>query len=290
MQNDNPHETKKKIHHEIEEHHKKIERMTKDAADLLEKYKLSGEEKTPGVFQKNAGADSSIVKRVNTGIKGLDELIEGGIPEKSLLLLTGTTGTGKSIFAMEFLVEGALQGENGVYISLQESMEETIKQMRFFGWPVDKLLEEGKLLVVQPELYNFDALMTAIEDAIDRVDAKRLVIDSISIIGMYFERKFKIRKSVLEIAQLLKKLNCTCVAISEVGEGEIELSPYGIEEYIADAVIILYYAKKGSSFIRAMTIRKMRATKHSTKIHPIEIRRGEGIVVYPTEEVFSTVW
>jgi KaiC/GvpD/RAD55 family RecA-like ATPase len=283
-------EKKKEIHSELEEHHKKIEIITKEANKLLERYKGAEPEKNLGIFQHEAEEAEHKVQRVKTGIKGLDELMEGGVPEKSLILLTGTTGTGKSIFAMEFLVEGAINNEPGVYISLQESMEETMNQMRFFGWPVDKLVEDGKLLIVQPELYNFDALLTAIEDAIDKVNAKRLVIDSISIIGMYFEKKFKIRKSLLEIAQLLKKMDCTCIAISEIGEGEVELSPFGIEEYIADAVIILYYAKKGSAFIRAMTIRKMRATKHSTKIHPIEIRRSEGIVVYPTEEVFSTVW
>lgn len=283
--------TKKKIHDEIEEHHKKIQKMTEEASNLLSRYKAPGAEKDLKIFKtEKTDSKSAYVTRVKSGVKGLDELVEGGFPEKSLILLTGTTGTGKSIFAMEFLMEGANNGEPGVYISLQESMEETMQQMRFFGWPVDKLVEDGKLLIVQPELYNFDALMTAIEDAIDRINAKRLVIDSISIIGMYFEKKFKIRKSLLEIAQLLKKLDCTCIAISEIGEGEIELSPFGIEEYIADAVIILYYAKKGSSFIRAMTIRKMRTTRHSTKIHPIEIRRNEGIVVYPTEEVFSTVW
>ena len=282
---------RKRVHHEIEEHHRKLEKMTEDAAKLLDRYKAPGIKKDLKIFQGIKTETGSVVNRVKTGIKGLDELIEGGFPDKSLILLTGTTGTGKSIFAMEFLVEGALkQNEPGVYISLQESMEETIQEMRFFGWPVDKLVEEGKLLVVQPELYNFDALLTTIEDAIDKVKAKRLVIDSISTIGMYFEKKFKIRKSLLEIAQLLKKLDCTSIAISEIGEGEIELSPFGIEEYIADSVIIMYYAKKGSSFIRAMTIRKMRTTRHSTKIHPIEIRRHEGIVVYPTEEVFSTVW
>jgi len=282
-------EKKKEVHDELEEHHKRIESITKEANELLERYKTEPEKKL-GVFQYESEEADHKIKRIKTGVKGLDELIEGGVPEKSLILLTGTTGTGKSIFAMEFLVEGAIHDEPGVYISLQESLEETMSQMRFFGWPVDKLVEEGKLLIVQPELYNFDALMTAIEDAIDKVKAKRLVIDSISIIGMYFEKKFKIRKSLLEIAQLLKKLNCTCIAISEIGEGVVELSPFGIEEYIADAVIILYYAKKGSAFIRAMTIRKMRTTKHSTKIHPIEIRRSEGIIIYPTEEVFSAVW
>ena len=227
---------KKKLHEEIEENHKKVEHITKEAKAILHEYRPA--------LKTGLGKPSSYegkIRRVSTGIEGLDELIEGGIPEKNVVLLTGTTGTGKSIFAMEFLIEGALHDEPGVYVSLQESLEETMNQMRFFEWPVDELIKKGKLLIVQPELYNFDSLLTTIEDAIDKVSAKRLVIDSISIIGMYFEKKFKIRKSLLDLGQMLKKLGCTTIAISEVGEGQIELSPYGVEEYVSDAVL----CKKG---------------------------------------------
>ncbi len=266
----------KELHEQLEEHHKKLESMKKDAEMILN-------------HEPDRTVSSTSIERIRTGIEGFDELVEGGLPEKSLVLLTGTTGTGKSIFGMEFLIDGALRGEPGVYISLQESMEETMRQMRFFGWPVDTLIEEGKLLIVQPELYNFEGLLTSIEDSIDRVKAKRLVIDSISIIGMYFEEPFKIRKSLLDIGQLLKKLGCTTIAISEIGEGEIELSAYGIEEFVSDGVIVLYYIKRGNMFLRAVTVRKLRSTNHSNKIHPIEIRKPGGLVVYPSEEVFAEI-
>ncbi len=271
----------KKLHEELEDRHLKLENIRKDAEQVLRNFNAQN------AVQPSAMQDS--VERIPTGIEGFDDLVEGGIPEKSIVLLTGTTGTGKSIFSMEFLIEGALRGEPGVYISLQESMQETINQMRFFGWPVDRLIDEGKIIIIQPELYNFNALLTAIEDAIDKVQAKRLVIDSVSIIGMYFEDQFKIRKSLLELGQLLKKLGCTTLAISEVGEGKVELSPYGVEEFVSDGVIILYFIKKGNMFLRAVAVRKLRSTNHSTKIHPIEIKRPGGIIVYPSEEVFSEV-
>lgn len=273
----------KPLHEDLEEHYKKMEKITEDAKDILEMQSASKSKITA-----NTGQEIT-VKRVRTGIEGFDELIEGGIPEKSLVLLSGTTGSGKSIFAMNFLVEGAVNGENGVYISLQESMEETINEMRFFGWPIDRLIEEDKIQIVQPELYNYDALLTAIEEAIEKVNAKRLVIDSISIIGMYFEEPFRIRKSLLDLGRLLKKLSCTTLAITEIGEGKSDLSNFGVEEFTADGVIILYYVKKGNIFLRAVAVRKLRSTKHSTKIHPIEIRRPGGILVYPSEEVFSDV-
>ena len=232
------------------------------------------------VTKHNPLADK--INRIETGIKGFDQLIEGGIPEKSLILLSGVTGTGKSIFGMNYLVHGIKKGENGVYVSLQESIEETISEMNLF-WPIKGMIKEEKLSIVQPELYNFDALLTTIEDSIDKVKATRLVIDSISIIAMYFEDPFRIRKSLLTLANLLKNLGCTTIAISQVTKG---VSLYGVEEFVADGVIKMYYMRTNSSFTRALTVRKMRITNHSMNIHPVEIKEPEGIVVYPTKLKF----
>ena len=257
------------FHDEIEDHNKKIESIAKEARKLL--------------------LHDGGVRRIPTGVAGFDELVEGGVPAQSLILLAGNAGAGKSTFARQFLVEGAMNGEPGVYVTLQENPEEIQEQMRLFGWPVDDLIQKNMLHIVQPELYNYDALLTAIEDAIDRVKAKRLVVDSISFIGMYFEDQFKIRKALMNLSNLLKKLDCTTVAISEIPEGENTLSAYGVEEYVADSVIVLYFTKKGNMFIRAIAVRKMRSTKHSAKIHPVDIERPGGMVVYPSEEIFGDV-
>jgi KaiC/GvpD/RAD55 family RecA-like ATPase len=228
---------------------------------------------------------STEIRRIKSGIPGLDELIEGGILEKSVILLTGSTGTGKTIFALKFLIEGALKNEAGVYISLQETPQENIDQMNLFGWPIKKLIKENKILIIQPELYNFDSLLTTIEDSVEKVKAKRLVIDAASIIGLYFENPYKVRKSLLELTELLKKLGCTTIAIDEISENEKGLSAFGVEEFITDGVIIMYYVKKPNEFIRAITVRKMRSTKHSKKIHVLQIKKPEGIVVSPDKEV-----
>lgn len=234
---------------------------------------------------EKSGKDDRIV----SGIPGLDEILEGGIPLKSLVLVSGATGTGKSIFSLQFVAEGALKGEPGVYVSLGESPEETMRQMRKFGWPIDKLVAEGKMLIIQPELYNFDALLTNIEDAVDRIKAKRLAIDSVSMIGMYFESKFMIRKSLLELSYLIKRLGCTAVAVSEIREGTHELSTFGIEEYVADGVIMLHFYKRGAIYLRAIHVRKMRGTSHSPKLHPLDIRRPGGMVIFPHEEILDDV-
>ena len=281
------HHKKKHLHEELEENHHRLEYLTRELKKYNEEYGKYVK-KHPKIAKLQPVYD---VVRVATGIKGFDELIEGGVPEKSLVLLSGPTGAGKSIFSMRFLIEGAMRGEPGIYVSLKESIDETINQMRFFGWPIDRLVEENKILIIQPELYNFDALLTSIEDAIDRIKAKRLIIDTVSIIGMYFEQPFKIRKALLDLGYLLKKLNCTTIAISEIDERQKTLSPYGVEEFIADGVVVLYYIRirKGSSFLRAIAIRKMRSTKHSINVHPVEIKRPGGILVHAREEVFTDV-
>lgn len=237
--------------------------------------------------QELAGASLDSVKRIQTGIQGFDELVEGGIPANSLVVLTGSCGTGKSTFAMNFLVQGALNGEPGLYISLEENVDDNIQEMTLFGWPIKKLIEEKKLAITQPELYDFDKLVTHIEDFVSKLKAKRIVIDSSSLIGLYFKDAFKVRKAMVDLETMLKRLNCTAMVINEVKEGDAGLSTYGVEEFIADGVIVLYCQKKENLYTRAINIRKMRSTNHSMKIHPIHIKRPGGITVFASEEVFT---
>ena len=220
---------------------------------------------------------------VKTGIPGLDRLLGGGIPEGHFVLVSGACGTGKSILGMKFLIEGALKGETGVYVSLEESVESAIKQMEILGWPINRLINEKKLIIVRPELYNFDALLTAIEDALDKIKAKRLVIDPASVIGMYFEDKFRVWKALIDLRSLLRKMHCTTIATDNTAGDEPSLSAYGVEEFVADGLIVLYLVKRGGVFVRAIMVRKMREVRHSTDIHLMEIKSPEGIVVYPAE-------
>lgn len=248
-------------------------------------------------FEKNASKQNKVKEKENneneltertpTGVQGFDELIENGIQKNALILLAGATGTGKSTFAMEFLVKGAELGEPGVFVSLEEGIEENKKQMKAFGWEIEKLEKEKKLLIVHPELYDFEKLIQQIENDIEHIKAKRLVIDSISIISMFFKDKFKVRKSLLTLERRLKKLQCTTMAISETREESKGLSMYGVEEFIVDGVIVLYLIKKENMYSRGILVRKMRGTNHSLKIHPIQIKRPGGIIVYPNEELFA---
>ncbi|MFH0714509.1 MAG: ATPase domain-containing protein [Candidatus Diapherotrites archaeon] len=225
--------------------------------------------------------------RLSTGVKGFDELVEGGVLQNSLVLVSGPAGTGKSTFCMHFLVEGAKKGENGLYVSLENPPAQIQREAAYFGWPVQELLETKKLSIVKPELYDFDKLVGFIEDEVIKNKAQRVVIDSSTLIGLYFKDEFKVRKAMVELEGALKRLNVTVMAVNETPEGSDALSTYGVEEFVADGVIMFYMQKKENVFARGVAVRKMRSTKHSLKIHPMQIARPGGIIVYPSEEVFT---
>ena len=233
-----------------------------------------------------APASDGKVDRQATGIPGFDELVQGGIPRNSLNLLSGSSGTGKTTFGGQFIYNGAVKGEPGIYISLEEEPEQIAQNWEYFGWNVKDLIKQKKLSIVQPELYKYDILLRTIEDEIDRIKAKRVVVDSISLIGMFFQDLFQIRKNILDFNRMLKRLGTTTLAISEIDEGSEKLSTYGVEEYIVDGIIVLHYVRQGNAYTRAVSVRKMRATQHSTKIHPVRIT-NKGMIAYPNEELFS---
>lgn len=230
-----------------------------------------------------------VVERVKTGIAGFEELVNGGFPKGNVVLVSGGTGCGKTTFAGQYLYNGAkMFNEAGVYVTLEEDIDKIIKNFSLYGWDIEKEIKRGKLMFIQPELYKYDVLLNTIEEAVDKIGAKRLVIDSLSLVGMYFKDAFQIRKSLLDFNRTIKRLGCTTIATSEVKEGTNELSTFGVEEFVVDGIVLLYLIKKENLFVRAITVRKMRGSSHSTRIHPI-IMNANGLEIYPTEELFATM-
>lgn len=221
------------------------------------------------------------IERVKSGITGLDELISGGFPKGSTILVTGGPGTGKTTLCLNFLIAGALKyKETGVYLSLEEDPVRMIQNIRAsFSWPVEELIKKNIIKIVRAEIYDFDKLRMLIEDEVDSIGAKRLVIDPTTVLSLYFEKPLEIRRGILDLDKMLKKLSCTSMFTSDIPEGRGGISSFGVEEFIADGIIILYYIQRKNILIRALTVRKMRATKHDTGIHPIEIVK-DGIIVY----------
>lgn len=211
------------------------------------------------------------IERVKTGIKGLDELISGGFPSGSSILITGTAGSGKSMLAMQYLYYGAKEhGERGLFISLEEEPERLIDDFSPILKDIEDLVKDKKIMIVKTELYKFDEAKSMIEDLIDKFKPTRVVVDPTTIVSLYFENVLQARRSLVELTEMLKKLGCTTLMTSE--SDERQPVTLGIEEFIVDAVVVL---NCGIDVVggkpRSLYVKKMRRTKHDLNTHPFEI-------------------
>ncbi len=243
------------------------------------------------------------MKRIETGISGFDKLIEGGLPEGRSFLVSGGTGTGKTIFSTQFLVHGAQNGEPGIYLTLDERPDLIREDMLRFGMNLRQLEDEGSLKVIDGTIakvgipsdeefslpatgFDLDKLLLELMKAIKKIRAKRVVIDSIPALGLQFENEHDIRKAILKTVYLLARAGVTTILTTEVAEGSKALGKYGVEEFVSDGVIVLHYMGIGTQSNRTLHIRKMRATKHSEDLHPIEIN-DSGIKVHNVDEDYN---
>jgi circadian clock protein KaiC len=236
----------------------------------------------------NAAGDTS---RAKTGIRGFDELIEGGFERESIILVVGASGTGKTILSMQFLYRGAVDyNEPGVFLSFEEEQVSLYAQASQFGWDFNSLEQKGmfRLLVFKPHQVTkiLEEGGGQIRDALAEVGAKRVVVDSITAYGLLFRDEYKRREKVLEFFNLLRKWGVTSLVICEDSPKEIE-EEEGSIGYISDAIISLYYEHDSEKGIRihSLEVVKMRGTKHTNKVCAMNFEQ-EGITVYPEVEVF----
>jgi len=247
--------------------------------------------------------------RVKTGIKGLDELIEGGIPRGRTVLLSGATGTGKSIFAMEYIYKGATEyNEPGVFVTFDENPNKIRQDMLRFGWNITEEEKHDKIAILDgssakigapseeehllmPGL-DFNKLLVEMLGTCRKVGAKRLVVDSIPAMGQLLEKEGDIRKNILKLSYTLSRSGITSILTSELEEqdvgksGSLKFSKYGVEEYVADGVILLNMLSIGSSENRTAYIRKLRGTKHSLAFHSFTISE-HGVTIKKVEDIFK---
>ncbi len=125
-----------------------------------------------------------------------------------------------------------------------------------------------------------------LESTVRGIGASRICIDSISALGLYIRDMAELRRMVYNLGTILRKLRCTSIIVSEIPQGVPGLSRFGIEEFITDGVLVLYYNKTDSTFTRSITVLKMRGSDHSKRLHPYTVT-SEGIIVYNTEEAFT---
>jgi len=219
------------------------------------------------------------MERIKTGIPGLDELIGGGIPEKDLVLLSGVCGAGKTVFGLQFLCSTK---EPGIYVSFEEELPQIKSTAGMFRWDVEKLEKGKNLRFLKYDPFKIEDIFEVIENNIRMMKAKRVVIDSVSSLGIYVKDAADLRRMILQMSSMLRKNNCTSILISEILSGRGSLSRFNVEEFVADGVILLHNILIAGEYRRGISVWKMRATDHSRKVHPYRIT-DKGIVVYPRD-------
>ncbi|MEM2174291.1 MAG: ATPase domain-containing protein [Candidatus Aenigmatarchaeota archaeon] len=228
------------------------------------------------------------MEKVKTGIEGLDEMLKGGVPDHHHVLVCGGPGTGKTLLCMEFLYRGAKAGEKGVFISLEELPEVIIQNVEatFPGWKDFKnLVKENKIIIVKPAKYDFTNFSDILQSYVIHHKAKRVVIDSATILKLSFEKEIEFRKKIVEFLSFVRNLNCITFLTAELSLPSRERMKYTIEQFVADGVIILYNFEKEEKRVRALEVLKMRGTEHIQDLVPMKITK-DGIKVYVGEKVY----
>jgi KaiC/GvpD/RAD55 family RecA-like ATPase len=245
-----------------------------------------------------------MLEKVPTGIPGFDELCEGGLIRDRSYLVSGTSGSGKTIFAMQFIVNGIrMFNEPGIFIATEERPQHLREHFSVFGWDLEKYEDENMLAIVDAtstkiglpsderyiDVRPFDtrSLLDQVITIQDEIGARRAVLDSTTAIGFAIQDPAKFRVELLKIATTMEILGLTSVLTCEIQDlsGD-KISRFGVENFVTEGTIVLYFTRSENVRVRSLEIFKMRGSNHSKKIHPFEITE-EGIVVHSREEVYT---
>ena len=244
-----------------------------------------------------------------TGIKGLDEILHGGLPKGRIILVVGSPGSGKTTFAMQFLVGGAKSGEEGLYVSLDEKPQRIKSDLASFNWNLDVLERDGKLTLIDatqlrrpgprvddrmqgegrgvtlvlPEL-TLGSLARTIRRISSEEGIQRIAIDPITSLMLRYPEEPKRRRALLLFFDALESTGCTCIVTSEL-RTSVLARRFQLEEYLSHGVVLLHTMVHEGNVIRAVQVEKMRGLSHDTQIRPYQIG-STGIEVYPKDRVF----
>lgn len=233
------------------------------------------------------------VRKIPTGIVGFDFIADGGLPRGRTALVTGSAGSGKTIFANQFLAEGIRRhNEGGVFVTFEERPADIRHNMISFGWEIDEWERDGKWAFVDaapdPALeiiivgdYDFGALLARIEHKVREVDAKRVVLDSIGAIFTQFHNASRVRHELFRIASALREMGVTTILTAERIEEYGPIARHGIEEFVADNVIILRNVLEDEKRRRTIEILKFRGTTHRKGEYPFTVIKNQGIITIP---------
>jgi circadian clock protein KaiC len=229
------------------------------------------------------GAERPLSHRVQTGVPGLDALMDGGIPKGYSVLVAGPSGSGKTVLSNRFIVEGVKHGENGL-VAVFEKRPSDYLQTTPHGEEFERLVREKKVevLYLRPLDLSIDETLLELRNAVQRLGAKRAVIDSLSGLELALAPTFRadFRESIYRMMGALTGLGVTVMATVELADSYVDLrfSPQGIA-FLTDAIIIQRYIEIDGQLRRAMAVAKLRASQHSKDLHEYEIGADGGIVL-----------
>ena len=233
--------------------------------------------------------------KVKTGIPGFDSIVSGGLKKDRSVIISGPPGSGKTTFGLQFLYSGAKDfDESGVYITLSQNIDEIKNDCKSFGWDFDDLISKDKILMIDARpfkikdglidrddsLYRgeqipFEHLTKLLQSSIKRVEAKRVVVDSITILAMQYSDKFYMRQGLQGMVHALENYGVTSLIISEYSENnEIPL------EWFVTSGIIQFDAQISGNIVRpTIQVKKLRGVEHSEQIHFIKLG-SDGLCIF----------
>lgn len=237
------------------------------------------------------------MERVKTGIPGVDDLLNGGLLQSTVVIVSGSPGIGKSNFSMQYLYNGAAKyNEPGVYITVEDIPEKIRDYGRAFGWDIEKLEKENKIAIVAQPIYGDEdeekkkqrekeEKRETLVDTIRRIKAKRVVLDSVTLFKYLFKDDTSRRVNLLNFINMVKKMNCTTMMVAEQHESTPNIM-YADEHFLADCLIVMFWSQHKERQERCIRVVKQRGSQITSDIRPMDIT-GEGVVVYPTQVPLS---
>ncbi len=245
------------------------------------------------------------MKRISIGIKGLDDMLGGGLPSGRCILVCGGPGSGKTILSIQFLYNGVTKyNETGLYVALGESPIHLKEDLGGFGWDIERLEKDKKLVIVDAsplrtiprsvkvgkislgkQDFRMLSLIEVIKSRTKEIGAKRVVIDSISSLILQYPDETERRNAILDLFEAVTNLGATSLITTELRATALEREVQ-TEEFLSHGVIVFHTFKEGGRMIRAIQIEKMRGISHDHQLRPYKIYKN-GIEVFSKESVLA---
>jgi circadian clock protein KaiC len=231
------------------------------------------------------------VRKIRTLIEGFDEITHGGLPMGRTTLVSGTSGTGKTLLAVQFLYHGIKYFDYpGLFVTFEESPTDIIQNAYSFGWDLEELIDQGKLFILDaspdPEgqevvgSFDLSALIERIQYAITKYKAKLVSIDSVTAVFQQYEAVSVVRREIFRLVARLKLLGVTSIMTTERIEEYGAVARFGVEEFVSDNVVIMRNVLEGERRRRTAEILKLRGTTHMKGEYPFTIT-NDGINIFP---------